>query len=136
MKKKVKIGFIVVVSVIVLFVAFMAMMMETMKQKTREALDSQVNVEVDMKQVADGIYKGSSGGGMVEVELEVEVKDHEIVNINLLKHECGKGKPAESMIDEMVKNNTDDVDIVSGATASSKTIRNAVNKALQCGLKE
>lgn len=136
MKKKVKIGLIVVVSVIVLFVAFMAIKIETKMQKTREALDSQVNVEIDMKQVADGIYKASSGGGMVQVELEVEVKDHKIVNINLLKHECGKGKPAESTIDEMVKNNTDDVDIVSGATASSKIIRNAVNKALQCGLKE
>ena len=40
------------------------------------------------------------------------------------------------MIDEMVKNNTDDVDIVSGATTSSKTIRDAVNVALQCGLEE
>lgn len=135
-EKKVKIGLIVVVSVIVLFVAFMAIKIETKMQKTREALDSQVNVEIDMKQVEDGTYKASSGGGMVQVELEVEVKDHKIVNINLLKHECGKGKPAESTIDEMVKNNTDDVDIVSGATASSKFIRNAVNKALQCGLKE
>lgn len=49
MKKKVKIGLIVVVSVIVLFVAFMAIKIETKMQKTREALDSQVNVEIDMK---------------------------------------------------------------------------------------
>ena len=39
------------------------------------------------------------------------------------------------MLDEMVKNNTYDVDCVSGATASGKTIRNAVNKALQKGCK-
>ena len=58
------------------------------------------------------------------------------VNINLLKHQCGTGKPAEVIIDDMVKKNTDDVDSVSGATASSKTIRNAVNKALQCGLEK
>ena len=55
-EKKVKIGLIVVVSVIVLFVAFMAIKIETKMQKTREALDSQVNVEIDMKQVADGTY--------------------------------------------------------------------------------
>lgn len=36
----------------------------------------------------------------------------------------------------MVQNNTDNVDAVSGATASSATIRNAVNKALQSGLEE
>ena len=99
-----------------------------------QVLDKQVNTEIDMKQVADGTYTGSSDGGLVKVEVEVEVKDHKIVNINLLKHECGTGKPAESMLEEMVKKNTDDVDYVSGATASSRTIRNAVNQALQSGV--
>lgn len=99
-----------------------------------QVLDKQVNTEIDMEQVADGTYTGSSDGGLVKVEVEVEVKDHKIVNINLLKHECGTGKPAESMLEEMVKKNTDDVDYVSGATASSRTIRNAVNQALQSGV--
>ena len=43
--------------------------------------------------------------------------------------------PAEAMLEEMIKANTDDVDAVSGATCSSHTIRNAVNNALQEGLK-
>ena len=77
----------------------------------------------------------SSDAGLVEAEVEVEVKDHKIVKINLLKHKCGKGKAAESTMKEMVKKNTDNVDGVSGATASSKTIRNAVNQALQKGCK-
>lgn len=130
MKKKLKIALIVVVVIVLLFAA----MFVAMGKKANEALDKQVNVEIDMEKVADGVYKGSSDGGMVKVEVEVEVKDHKIVNINLLKHECGTGKPAESMLDEMIKNNTDDVDAVSGATTSSKTLRNAVNKALQSGL--
>lgn len=66
--------------------------------------------------------------------MEVEVRDHQIVNINLLRHDCGKGKPAEIMLEEMVDKNTDNVDCVSGATASSRTIRNAVNIALQKGI--
>ncbi|MDD6480728.1 MAG: FMN-binding protein [Lachnospiraceae bacterium] len=130
MKKSLKIVLIVVVVI----VALGAVMFGFMGKKSKEALDKQVNVEIDMEKVADGVYRGSSDGGMVKVEAEVEVKDHRIVNINLLKHECGKGKPAESMIDEMVKNNTDDVDAVSGATVSSRTIRNAVNQALQKGV--
>lgn len=136
MKKALKIVLIVVAVFVILVGILFATMMNKMSKITKEKLNEQVNVEIDMNQVADGIYKGSSDGGMVKVEVEVEVKDHQIVNINLLKHECGTGKPAESMIDEMVKNNTDDVDIVSGATTSSKTIRNAVNVALQCGLEE
>lgn len=136
MKKALKIVLIVVAVFVILIGILFATMMNKMSKITKEKMDEHVNVEIDMNQVADGIYKGSSDGGMVKVEVEVEVKDHQIVNINLLKHECGTGKPAESMIDEMVKNNTDDVDIVSGATTSSKTIRNAVNVALQCGLEE
>lgn len=136
MKRKRKTGLIVVAAVMVLLVMFVVIMFGAMGKVTKEAMDKQVNVEIDMGQVADGIYKGSSDGGMVKVEVEVEVKDHKIANINLLKHECGTGKPAESILNEMIKNNTDDVDAVSGATTSSKTIRNAVNKALQSGLQE
>lgn len=132
MKKGMKIGIIVVGVVIVL----LGVMMFTMGRQMKKNLDAQVNAEINMEQVADGTYKGSSDSGLVKVEVEVEVKEHEIVNINLLKHQCGTGKPAEVIIDDMVKKNTDDVDSVSGATASSKTIRNAVNKALQCGLEK
>ena len=39
------------------------------------------------------------------------------------------------IIDEMVDKNTYDVDAVSGATVSSEIIMNAVNNALQKGLK-
>ena len=105
-----------------------------MKKKVEEAMKNQVNVDIDMSKVEDGTYEGNSDGGMVKVEVKVEVKDHKITSIELVKHQNGKGKPAESMIDDMVKENTYDVDCVSGATTSSKTIKNAVNNALQKGL--
>lgn len=134
MKKKIKVILIVAASAVILFVALIAVMFGAMNKMNKEVLDKQVNTEINMEQVADGTYTGSSDGGLVKVEVEVEVKDHKIVNINLLKHECGTGKPAESMLEEMVEKNTDDVDYVSGATASSRTIRNAVNQALQSGV--
>ena len=134
MKKKIKVILIVAASAVILFVALIAVMFGAMNKMNKEVLDKQVNTEINMEQVADGTYTGSSNGGLVKVEVEVEVKDHKIVNINLLKHECGTGKPAESMLEEMVEKNTDDVDYVSGATASSRTIRNAVNQALQSGV--
>ena len=134
MKKKIRVLLIVAASVVILFVVLIAVMFGVMNKMNKEVLDKQVNTEIDMEQVADGTYTGSSDGGLVKVEVEVEVKDHKIVNINLLKHECGTGKPAESMLEEMVKKNTDDVDYVSGATASSRTSRNAGNQALQSGV--
>lgn len=135
MNKSKKIG-LIVLGIIVVIGIVIGTGMYYMGKITREALDKQVNVEIDMNKVKDGTYKGSSDGGMVKVEVEVEVKDHTITNITLLKHDNGKGKPAEVMIEDMIKDNTDQVDEVSGATTSSKTIRNAVNVALQQGLQE
>ena len=127
-------GLKVVLIVIAIIVLLVGVMVAVMFQKTKKAIDNQVNVDINMEQVADGVYKGSSDGGLVQVEVEVEVKNHKIVAINLLKHQNGKGKSAESILDDMISQNTDDVETVSGATTSSKTIRNAVNNALQRGL--
>lgn len=135
MKKGPKKVIKIVLAVILIPILLVVILAGVMVLKTVNASHNQVNAEIDMDKVADGVYLGSSDGGLVQVEVEVEVKDHKIVNINLLQHRCGKGQPAEAIIDDMVKYNTDDVDAVSGATASSKTIRNAVNQALQSGLK-
>lgn len=130
MKKSIKILIIVVSTIVVIITAAKFMM----RQSVNNALKKQVNVEIDMNKVKDGTYIADSDGGMVKVQVRVEVKDHKIKDIELLKHENGKGKPAEVIIDDMIQQNTDNVDGVSGATTSSKTIRNAVNKALQQGL--
>lgn len=125
----------IILGCIVIVIGVLAVtMFQGMKHKTEEAVAKQVNVEIDMNQVKDGIYKGSSDGGMIYAEVEVEVKNHTITDIKLIKHENGKGKPAEAILDEMIARNTDNVDAVSGATGSSKTIRNAVNNALRQGL--
>ena len=130
MKKSIKILIIVVSTIVVIITAAKFMM----RQSVNNALKKQVNVEIDMNKVKDGTYIADSDGGMVKVQVRVEVKDHKIKDIELLKHENGKGKPAEVIIDDMIQQNTDNVDGVSGETTSSKTIRNAVNKALQQGL--
>lgn len=130
MKKAIKIVGSIVAVVVILFGVFMLIM----NQKAKEAMSKQHNVEIDMAQVKDGTYEGESDGGMIKVKVSVEVKNHKITAINLIEHKNGKGKPAEAIIPEMIKKNTDNVDAVSGATGSSKTIRNAVNVALQKGI--
>ena len=127
-KKKYVFGIVgLIVLVLVIFVF-------TMFQKMGKELKNLNNVEIDMNQVADGSYTASTETMLVKAQVRVTVKDHKIETIELLKHECGKGKPAEVIVDDMVSNNTYVTDTVSGATASSKVIQNAVNKALQKGL--
>lgn len=88
---------------------------------------------VDVATVKDGTYTGEASAGIVSAKVEVTVKDGVMTDIKIVKHKNGKGKPAEATIDVMVAENTSEVDGVSGATCSSKSIRAAVNNALAQG---
>ncbi|MGN0907239.1 MAG: FMN-binding protein [Bullifex sp.] len=87
----------------------------------------------ELSRVKDGVFRGSAETPLVKAEVSVSVKDHVITEIELIRHECGKGKPAEAMLSEMMRLNTSESDLVSGATASSKVIRAAVRNALLKG---
>ena len=90
---------------------------------------------VDLSKVEDGIYEGIEETDLVKVTVVVTVKDHQITDIQLVRHENGRGTPAEAMIPEMIRQNTSEVDGISGATMSSKTIKAAVRNALAQGIK-
>ena len=91
--------------------------------------------ETDLNEVEDGVYRGKAETTFVKVEVEVEVKDHKIVRIDLLKHDNGLGKEAERITEDMISMNTYEVDAVSGATSSSEVIKSAVSDALANGKK-
>ncbi|NLI22344.1 MAG: FMN-binding protein [Clostridiales bacterium] len=120
--------------VLVALVCLIGLGFLTMSKQQQDALAKLQDVPVDMARVADGVYTAQSDGGMVKVEVQVTVRDHAIEDIRLLEHQNGLGKPAEAMLSEMIRLNTDQVDAVAGATASSLTIRNAVNRALGQGI--
>ena len=86
---------------------------------------------IDLSQVADGVYDGHSETDLVKVDVRVTVSDGIIKNIEILKHECGKGRPAEVIINDMIEKNDIEVDAVSSATISSEVIKDAVRDALR-----
>ncbi len=97
----------------------------------KKSLASLENAAINMNNIADGVYSGHSELGPVSVDVEVHVTDHKLTKIDLVRHACGLGRPAEAITEKMVEQNTFDVDAVSGATVSSEVIKNAVNKALR-----
>ena len=123
--------FLLTIGVIGLVILFLVL---TVFFKMKNQIDAFDTTPVDIGKVADGIYEGYSETMMVKVRVRVTVKSGEITDIEILEHECGKGKPAEAMIETMTVDNTVEVDAVSGATASSTVIKDAVRKALRLGL--
>lgn len=84
----------------------------------------------DLTQKADGVYPGACDNGLVKVQVEVTVRDHSIAEIRIVSHQNGMGGAAEAVAQEAVRRQSVEVDAVSGATMSSKTILKAVENAL------
>lgn len=83
-------------------------------------------------ELEDGVYKGSGTGFAGKVTVSVEVKDGSIADIEVLSNsdDAAFFNRAKSVIDEILKSQSFEVDTVSGATYSSKGIINAVKNAL------
>ena len=130
MKKVIRIAVILLCIVFIGVVGF-----KTWSEKlVKEAMELE-DVAIDLSKVEDGTYEGHSELGPVIVDVKVTVKKGKIKEIEIVNHQNGLGQSANVIVDEMVDKNAYDVDAVSGATVSSEIIMNAVNNALQKGVK-
>lgn len=130
MKKVGKI-LLVLALLIVIAVGGIGYLMKKQVSQMYEQLDAAAIVSLE--DVADGTYEGTAETPLVKVTVAVTVENHALKDIQLLRHENGKGTPAEAMLPEMLRQNTSEVDTVSGATMSGKAIRAAVRDALAKG---
>ena len=86
--------------------------------------------EIDLKSLPDSHFLGTATCGPVRVKLLVEVEDHFIKAIDIAKHRTGQGQPAEILLQEVLMAQDLQVDVISGATISSKAILKAIENAL------
>ncbi|MEG0563273.1 FMN-binding protein [Anaerorhabdus sp.] len=87
--------------------------------------------DINLVDVANGEYQGYAEVGPVKVDATVLVDDSEVVSIVLNKHLNGLGKKAESIINEIIDQQSINVDSISGATASSVCIKKAIENAIE-----
>lgn len=117
-----------IVIIIAIGIAGFTIFLLTGKNKTIHMAINPVNLQ----SVAEGTYKGSYKGSRFSNKVEVTVKDHNITDIKILKPVLFMSEDASSkIIDEIKASQKNDVDVVSGATASSKALLKAVEDALE-----
>ncbi|MFA6784995.1 MAG: FMN-binding protein [Sphaerochaeta sp.] len=128
MKKRNK---ILLIGIVILLVIYAAgnLVIKNIESDLKELSTLEIT-DVDFSQLKNGTYKGSYAVFPVDVEVEVEVSDAEIQTIQIVKHRNGQGKPAEIIPSLVVKNQSLDVDVISGATYSSKAILKAIELAV------
>lgn len=82
--------------------------------------------------LTDGVYKGTGTGYAGEITVAVQIKDKQIVAIDILSSsdDAAFFKRAQAVIDKIIEGQTLEVDTVSGATYSSRGIISAVKNAL------
>lgn len=79
----------------------------------------------------DGVYDGQAKNGPVKVKASVKIQAQRIAEITLTEHRNWRGGPAEEVIPaRIIDAQSTKVDAVSGATASSIAIMNAVEDAV------
>ena len=109
---------------------------------TSEAIISAVEkalglgAKVTAASVNDGVYQGSAAGRNGEISVEVTVTDGAIANVTVLEHTETEELSDPAIADvpaAIVDANSTDVDVVSGATLTSKGIIAAVDEALLAG---
>ena len=82
--------------------------------------------------LADGVYKGTGTGYAGDITVSVQIKDKQIVAIDILSSsdDAAFFNRAKAVIDRIIESQKLDVDTVSGATYSSNGIISAVKNAL------
>ena len=87
--------------------------------------------EVDLNTIDDGEYIGEYDAGYIYAKVKITIKDHTISNVELLEHNHERGIKSEKALPDIIKNEQKiDVDTVSGATNSSRVIKQACMNAL------
>ncbi len=124
-KAKRRTKFWVIGAVIIVIIAVAVAVILNMPKK-QEVSDS----GFDLSTLADGTYRGECENGLVAVVVDVEVENHEIKKVDIMKHQNGLGKAAEAIVEDIVEQQGVEADAISGATMSSQTILKAVENAL------
>jgi uncharacterized protein with FMN-binding domain len=119
------IGIVLIILFIGIFISYQ-WIDHNLKQLLIEDVDT-----IDLNQIDDGVYTGKSSTFPIEVEVLVEVTNHTITNIDVIKHINGQGSEAINIVDRVIEQNSVDVDVISGASYSSHVILNAISDALR-----
>ena len=130
MKKISKYPIITSILILIIFVIITGCVLLEFKKILR---DNPVE-NVDFREVKDGVYNGWFDARLVAARVEVAVSDGKIFDIKILQHDHGKGHSGEAILVEVLNKQTLDVNMISGATASSQTILKAIEIALRKGM--
>mgnify|MGYP006294472341 CR=1 FL=1 len=126
MGKLIKIGLIVVVIIMVVLGGMLFF-----GTRGLESGQELVINEINLQEIDDGIYNGVYKAGRWSNEVRVEIKDHRIVNIEIVDDiMLSQSKVRDSVFNSVIERQNLDIDIISEATVTSKAYLKSIEIAL------
>ena len=86
--------------------------------------------KVELSEIEDGIYTGNTQTSFLHLELEIQVENHQIKDIKVLKNDGLDGEKARPIIDEMIAQNKIVVPAIKGAERGSLVYVSCASTAL------
>lgn len=133
MLRKILIGCGIVLAVVVVILGLFMFRLMWMARSIEGKIEKME--VVNLSRVADGVYAGAFGDFVNQVKLKVAVKGHRITKITMVDQRCGAGYEALETIPRIIKAQSPKVDVITGASSSSRCIMLAVNGALKKAVK-
>ncbi len=130
MKKKRGLIILIIIVIVVIIAGIFVKDFLDKTEKGLEELEQLGFVEIEISRIPDGSYNGYFKQFPIEVELTTTVKDGKITAINIRKHVTGQGQVAENITSDVIKEQSLEVDMITGATYSSLVILKAVEDSL------
>lgn len=88
--------------------------------------------DINLSLVSDGVYKGKYDAGRWSNEVNVTVKNHKITKVDVVKDvTISKQNVKEGIINKVIEKQNMNVDVVSGATVTSKAYLKSIENALR-----
>ena len=86
---------------------------------------------IDASQFKDGVYKGNYNGGRWSNKVNVTLKDKKITQISVVKSVVfEQSEVTRELINKVIKKQDTDVDVIVGATVTSKAYLKSIENAL------
>ena len=124
MRLKVKKGIPILITVVITLLVGFVLMAFMLRPQVLDIKD------VDFNTIADGEYIGICQNKILLAVVKVHVKDHEISDIEILEHKDSYMEQAKQIADDVCSTQCLEVDAISGATLTSKTLLKAIENAL------
>lgn len=131
MKRKIVKGLIISICILLVLSIGVYVFYILPSERKLDAVRTMAIENINLDKIEDGIYNGEYHYGTFTYKVKVSVQQHKINDIKVTDNrDSSHAKKAEEVINNVLESQKINVDVISGATTTSKALLKAIENAL------